>query len=148
LDFSSTDDLIMTLERGPDMDVLRAAPEAVDLAVLKALVDDPDIASKARGTALVRRLWDAAGLPDFRKVGAEHHARLVAQLYGHLATGLGHIPADLFANELAKLDNIQGDVDSIAARIASTRTWAYIAHRPDWLADPAHWAGRVGRKIV
>ena len=23
------------------------------------------------------------------------------------------------------------------------RTWTYIAHRPDWLADPAHWAGRT-----
>ncbi len=143
LDFSNVDSLIETLEYLPNAEVLRAAPEAVDLAVLRALVDEKAVIDNARSPALVRRLWDAAGLPDFRKVGAEHHARLVAQLYAHLATGHGHIPADLFAAELAKLDNVQGDVDTIAARIASTRTWAYIAHRPNWLADPAHWVGRA-----
>ena len=26
----------------------------------------------------------------------------------------------------------------------AVRTWAYIAHRADWLADPAHWAARTG----
>ena len=37
----------------------------------------------------------------------------------------------------------QGDVDTLPARIAAIRTWTYIAHRADWLADPAHWAERA-----
>ncbi len=143
LDFSNVGTLISALEEPPNDPALRSAPEAIDLAVLKALADDRQIADRAHGKVLVRRLWDACGLPDFRKTGPEHHARLVAQLYGHLSVGNGHIPADWFAAELARLDNVQGDVDSVASRIAHVRTWAYIAHRPDWLADPAHWAGKT-----
>ncbi len=143
LDFSSPEDLIASLETHPDNPRLRPAPEAVDLAVLKALSSDLLIYGRARGDARVRRLWDACGLPDFRKLGPEHHAQLVSQLYGFLSDGNGHIPAHWFANEIQHLDNIAGDVDTIAARISAVRTWAYIAHRPDWLADPAHWVGRA-----
>src|SRR3569623_706012 len=44
----------------------------------------------------------------------------------------------------ALVDEGIGDVETIAGRIAGVRTWAYIAHRSDWLADPAHWAARTG----
>ncbi len=36
-----------------------------------------------------------------------------------------------------------GDVETIAGRIAAARSWAYIANRADWMADPAHWADRT-----
>lgn len=143
VDYASPDALLTSLETLPDQQVLRAAPESVDLAVLRALAEDQAVRNLARGSAMTRRLWDACGLPDFRKVGADHHARLVALLFSHLATGNGHIPADFFAAELAKLDNVQGDVETLASRIASVRTWAYIAHRPNWLAEPQHWAART-----
>jgi ATP-dependent RNA helicase SUPV3L1/SUV3 len=139
LDFRSVDALIASLERAPDNPVLRPAPEAIDLAVLKSLASDPAVADLTGDAGSVARLWEACGLPDFRKTGAEFHARLVAQLFGHLATGKGHIPPQLFAAEIARLDDVQGDVDTISGRLASVRTWAYVAHRRDWLADPAHW---------
>ena len=41
LDFRSVDALIRSLERRPDRPGLRAAPEAIDLAVLKRLAGDP-----------------------------------------------------------------------------------------------------------
>ena len=96
--------LIRDLERRPDEAGLRAAPEAVDLAVLKRLAEDPDVKSRARGPDRVRRLWAACGLPDFRKTGPEHHARLVARIYLHLTEGDGHIPQGWFAEQVARLD--------------------------------------------
>ncbi|MFM7029397.1 MAG: helicase-related protein [Chakrabartia sp.] len=143
LDFGSIDDLIGSLEVKPDSDVLRAAPEAIDLAVLKILANEAMVRDRARRPALVARLWSACGLPDFRKVGAEHHGRLVTQLFGFLSEGNGHIPADWLAKEITRLESIQGDVETVAARIAAVRTWAYVAHRADWLADPAHWAEKT-----
>jgi ATP-dependent RNA helicase SUPV3L1/SUV3 len=142
-DFSSVGRLIGSLETRPDRDGLRAAPEAIDLAVLKRLAAEPDIAHRARGTVMTERLWAACGLPDFRKTGSESHARLVARIFQHLSEGDRHIPAHWFADEIARLDTVQGDVETIADRIASARTWAYIAHRADWLAEPAHWAERT-----
>jgi ATP-dependent RNA helicase SUPV3L1/SUV3 len=143
-DFSSIDALINSLETLPDHPALWAAPEAIDIAVLKSLAEDSGVRDRAQRPSMVARLWDVCGLPDFRKVGAEHHARLVGQIFAHRSEGAGYIPPPWFAGEIARLDNVQGDVDSIAQRIAGVRTWAYIAHRSDWLADPAHWIEKTG----
>jgi ATP-dependent RNA helicase SUPV3L1/SUV3 len=143
LDLSSVERLIASLERRPSRVELRAAPEAVDLLVLKRLAEDPDVLARARGPARVRRLWAACGLPDFRKTGPDHHARLVATLYTHLSQGNERIPRGWFAEQVARLDNVQGDIETLADRLAGVRTWAYIAHRPDWLADPAEMIERT-----
>ena len=143
LDFSGIDALIRSLERRPVRQTLRPAPEAIDLAVLKFLAGDAEIRGRAVGAERVRRLWAACGLPDFRKTGPEHHARLVAKLYLHLSEGDGRIPQSWYSEQVAKLDNVQGDIDTLADRLAGVRTWAYIAHRSDWLADPAAMADRT-----
>lgn len=140
---ASIDALIADLERKPTSPALRPAPQAIDLAVLKRLADEPWVRDRARSKAMVGRLWDACGLPDFRKTGAEPHSRLVGRVFQHLSEDQGHLPVAWFAAELAQLDTIQGDVETLAGRLAAVRTWAYIAHRPDWLAEPAHWAERT-----
>ncbi|MDB5694227.1 MAG: helicase, partial [Alphaproteobacteria bacterium] len=142
-DFRSVEALIRSLERRPEAPGLRAAPEAVDLAVLKRLAEDPEVRKRAKGQELVRRLWAACGLPDFRKTGADHHARLVARIFDHLTEGDGRIPQAWYAAQVAQLDNVQGDIDTLADRIAGVRTWAYIAHRADWLAEPERMAERT-----
>jgi ATP-dependent RNA helicase SUPV3L1/SUV3 len=142
-DLSSLDALIGALEARPTELVLRPAPEAVDLAVLRRMAGEPWVRDRVREPAMVQRLWAACGLPDFRKTGADHHSRLVGRVFRHLSEGTGHVPVPWFADGLARLDTIQGDVETLADRIAGVRTWAYIAHRADWLADPAHWADRT-----
>ena len=140
LDFSDVRALIASLERPSDDPVLRPAPQAVDLAVLKLIAEDPAIAARRGGGA--RRLWAACGLPDFRKVGPMHHARMVRRLFSYIGDG-GHIPHEWFAAEVARLDNVSGDIEVLADRLAGVRSWAYIAHRADWLKDPVKWAERT-----
>ena len=140
LDFSDVPSLIGTLEERPDDPMLRPAPEAIDLAVLKLIAEDPAIA--ASKSAQVRRLWAVCGLPDFRKVGPMHHARMVRRLFSYIGEG-GHIPHEWFAAEVARLDNMSGDIEALADRLAGIRSWAYIAHRGDWLKEPAKWAERT-----
>jgi ATP-dependent RNA helicase SUPV3L1/SUV3 len=140
-DLSSLDALVASLEARPAAPVLRAAPQAVDLAVLKRLAAEPSVRDRVRTPAMVARLWAACGLPDFRKTGPEPHARLVGRIFQHLSEG--HVPHQWFADEIARLDRVSGDVDTLADRIAGIRSWSYIAHRADWLADPGHWAERT-----
>ena len=143
LRFDSLGHLIGDLERSPSSPVLKPAPEAIDLAVLRRLSDDPQIAASVRGTAAVRRFWSVCSLPDFQHRGPEHHASFVSQLWQHLGQGRGHIPVDFIARRIADLDSVQGDVEKLGARIAAIRTWAYVAQRRDWLADPEEMAGRA-----
>ncbi|MGI8706566.1 MAG: helicase-related protein [Sphingomicrobium sp.] len=140
LDFTDVRALIASLDAKSDDPLLRQAPEAIDLAVLKTIAEDPAIAAR-RGLA-ARRLWAACGLPDFRKVGPMHHARMVRRLFSYIGDG-GHIPHEWFAAEVTRLDNMNGDIEALADRLAGIRSWAYIAHRSDWLADPAKWAERT-----
>ncbi len=141
--FDNLATLIADLESKPGEIGLRAAPTALDLDVLKRLAEMPEITSLIRSPVGVARLWEAASLPDFRKMGSEFHARFVASLWPYLAQGAGFLPHQLFAAEIARLDNIQGDVDTLSARIAAIRTWTYIAHRSDWLEHPAAMAARA-----
>jgi ATP-dependent RNA helicase SUPV3L1/SUV3 len=140
LDFTDVGTLIASLEARSEDPLLRPAPLAIDLAVLKLLAEDPAIAAR-RGSA-ARRLWAVCGLPDFRKVGPMHHARMVRRLYSYIGEG-GHVPHEWFAAEVARLDNVQGDIEVLADRLAGIRSWAYIAQRADWLADPQKWAERT-----
>jgi ATP-dependent RNA helicase SUPV3L1/SUV3 len=140
LDFTDVRTLIRSLEAKSDDPLLRSAPEAIDLAVLKLIAEDPAIAAK-RGVQ-ARRLWAVCGLPDFRKVGPMHHARMVRRLFSYIGEG-GHVPHEWFAAEVARLDNVSGDIEALADRLAGIRSWAYIAHRADWLKEPAKWAERT-----
>ena len=140
LDFTDVGRLIASLEAKSDDPILRPAPEAIDLAVLKLIAEDPAIVGK-KGTQ-ARRLWAVCGLPDFRKVGPMHHARMVRRLFSYIGEG-GHVPHEWFAAEVARLDNMSGDIEALADRLAGIRSWAYIAHRADWLKEPAKWAERT-----
>jgi ATP-dependent RNA helicase SUPV3L1/SUV3 len=140
LDFTDVRSLIASLETKSGDPLLRAAPLAIDLAVLKQIAEDPAVAAAREAKA--RRLWAVCGLPDFRKVGPMHHARMVRRLYNYLSDG-GHIPHEWFAAEVTRLDNVGGDIEALADRLAGIRSWADIAHRSDWLNDPAKWAERT-----
>ena len=142
-DTSSVDALIASLERPPPPGPLRAAPPATDLKVLKRLADETWVRDRTRHPAMVRRLWAACGIPDFRKLGLDPHTRFVERVFRHLTEGRGHVPHQWFADEIARLDTVSGDVETLAGRVAAIRSWAYIAQRPDWLADPAEWQART-----
>src|SRR6476646_578876 len=108
LDFSDVRALIASLETKSDDPLLRPAPEAIDLAVLKHIAEDPALLAKKGNAA--RRLWAVCGLPDFRKVGPMHHARMVRRLFSYIEKG-GQTPHGWLAAEVALLDNMNGDIE-------------------------------------
>jgi ATP-dependent RNA helicase SUPV3L1/SUV3 len=145
-DYASLPRLISSLERTPELGGLLKAREAEDLTVLKALARDDEIRGIASHRAAIARLWEVCQVPDFRKTMADEHAQLVKRLYLHLMQEGGRLPEDWIAAQVRRLDRTDGDIDTLATRIAHTRTWTYIANRPDWMTDPAHWR-EATRKI-
>jgi len=133
--------LLRDLEAKPEREQLAPAPEAIDLAVLKRLAEDPDIAGGVTTPGLVRRFWEACQLPDFRQHGPETHARFVARLWQDLRGG--HLGADYVAGRIAELDRAEGDIDTLQGRIAAIRSWAYICQRPDWVLARDEMAARA-----
>ncbi|MEM7780432.1 MAG: helicase-related protein [Pseudomonadota bacterium] len=138
--FDTLEVLIGDLEARPLDEVLRAAPQAIDLAVLKRLAGEP-IGEDIKGAGNVRRFWEACSLPDFRQLGVDPHARFVARLWQDLRDG--YIGADFVAARIAELDRMQGDIDTLQGRIAAIRSWAYICQRPDWVLARDEMAARA-----
>ncbi|MFC0589786.1 helicase-related protein [Novosphingobium aquiterrae] len=139
--FDSLAALIGDLEQKPERSELAAAPEAIDLAVLKRLAEDPDVAGTVHGSAAVRRFWEACSLPDFRQAGIDTHSRFVARLWQDLRGG--QLGGDFVARAIADLDRPAGDIDTLQMRIAAIRSWAYIAQRPDWVLARDEMAARA-----
>jgi len=135
--------LIADLEAPPDHPALAPAPPAIDLAVLKLLAEEPEIAASVRGSGAVRRFWEACSLPDFRQLGADQHARFVARLWTDLSAANGYLGADYVARAIAELDRPSGDIHALQQRIAAIRSWAYIAQRPDWVLARDEMAARA-----
>lgn len=127
--------LIADLEVPPNDPMLRAAPLASDLEVMQQLATDADAMAPIDSPAMVRRFRDVCGLPDFRRVGPEAHRRLVGRLWTDLSRGAGHVDPDWFVTQLGRLDVTEGAVEVLADRIAAVRSFCYVAHRGDWLAD-------------
>jgi len=133
--------LVGDLEAPPDEVGLSAAPEAIDLAVLKRLSEDPEIAATVTTPELVARFWEVCSLPDFRQQGVDHHARFVARLWQELRNG--QLGSDYVAQSIAQLENVSGDIDTLQGRIAAVRSWAYITQRESWVRNKDEMASRA-----
>jgi ATP-dependent RNA helicase SUPV3L1/SUV3 len=143
LDFGALPNLMRSLAAVPDRPGLKLAEESLDEATLRALAADPAIAERCRDRSALLRLWDACQTPDFRKTGAEDHQRLVRTVFESLTGRRGRLPEDWIAGQYAHLDRLDGGIDALSTRLASVRTLAYVANRPDWLADAAGWQDRT-----
>ena len=144
LDFTSIASLQRSLDTLPERPGLTRAPIAVDQLVLDIAAHDPDVVRQACVPADVARLWEVCQIPDYRKLSPGAHAELVLQVFGFVVRR-GVIPDSWFAQQIAAVDRVDGEIDVLSARIAQVRTWTYIANRPDWLADPQHWQGTTRR---
>jgi len=143
LDFGSLPLLMRSLAAQPDRAGLKLSDEALDEHTLRALAAAPEVADRARDRTALFRLWDVCQTPDFRKTGFDDHLRLIREFFDALTGRAGRIPDLWIAGQYAGLDRIDGDIDALSARLASVRTLAYVANRPDWLADAAGWQGRM-----
>ena len=99
----------------------------------------------AKVRADVERLWEACQIPDYRKTSPAAHAELAATIFAFIARR-GKIPPDWIARQIALVDAVEGDIATLANRLAQVRTWCFVANRAGWLDDAGHWQG-VARRV-
>ena len=139
LDFSSIEALKESLKLPSDHSVLVRGRMVDDVQALENLSHMPEIRDRAMGPAGIKRLWEVCQVPDFRKISTSDHVELVANLFGFIMDDDPVIPEDWFASQVAFSDRTDGDIDTLANRIAHIRTWTFVSNKMDWLNDPQHW---------
>ena len=143
LDVSSVDALLAALRRAPTHPILRRVSNALDELTLETLARDGETGARATTPRHVERLWSLCTLPDFRKSGPDGHVRLVKSFAEKLIEPDARLKDDWVYGQVARLDNSEGDIDSLQNRLSQIRTWTYAANRDDWLENAKDWRGRT-----
>jgi ATP-dependent RNA helicase SUPV3L1/SUV3 len=143
LDFSSVEALLAGLDAPPPSPRLLRVRAAEDQRALAALAHDREAMAATDGPEAVALLWEVCQIPDFRMMLTESHTRFISRVYRFLRGPEGRLPTDWVANQMSQLDRIDGDIDTLMARIAHVRTWTYVSHRPDWIENAVEWQERA-----
>jgi ATP-dependent RNA helicase SUPV3L1/SUV3 len=143
LRFESVAALLKSLEERPSIPGLVQAREADDHRALQALAGSQEVVELAVHPGAVRVLWEVCQIPDFRKAMTDSHTRLLGHCFHHLAGLEQRLPTGWIAGQMANLDRVDGDIDTLMARIAHIRTWTYITHRSDWVDNATAWQERA-----
>ncbi len=140
-DFSSLEALKRSIESPAPMEGLARALPAVDARALDLVSQEEDVARLADRPERIALLWDACSLPDYRRIAPAQHADIIAAIYLDLARD-GHVDEDYLAEQVQQADRVDGEIDTLSARIAQIRTWTFVSNRPGWVANPAYWQER------
>jgi ATP-dependent RNA helicase SUPV3L1/SUV3 len=143
LDFTSLDELIVSLKQRPTRRCLQLVERADDLGALLQLASRPDIRARAQGAERVALLWEVCRIPDFRKVLVEHHASLLAEIFKQLTSAAARLDPDWVDERVRRLEDVGGNIDDLMMRMESVRIWNFVAHRARWLDDARHWQQRT-----
>jgi ATP-dependent RNA helicase SUPV3L1/SUV3 len=143
LRFESITLLLKSLEERPIVPGLVRAREADDHHTLRTLARNHEVAELAVNPDAVRLLWEVCQIPDYRKVMTDSHTRLLGHCFLHLASAARRLPTAWIAAQMASLDRVDGDIDTLMTRIAHIRTWTYITHRGHWVPDATAWQERA-----
>jgi ATP-dependent RNA helicase SUPV3L1/SUV3 len=143
LRFDSVGALLRSLDERPPKPGLIQMRDADDHRALQILSRNAEIVGLTTHPGAVRLLWEVCQIPDFRKMMSDSHARFLAHCFTHLAGRDERLPSAWVGAQMAQLDRLDGDIDTLMVRIAHVRTWTYITHRGDWIDDAADWQERA-----
>jgi len=143
LRFNSVGALLQSLDERPHAPGLVQIRDADDHRSLQLLSRNAEVSALTTNPGAVRLLWEVCQIPDFRKVLSDSHARFLAHCFTHLAGPAERLPSQWVGAQMAQLDRLEGDIDTLMQRIAHIRTWTYITHRGDWLDNAADWQERA-----
>jgi ATP-dependent RNA helicase SUPV3L1/SUV3 len=139
LSFASVAELVESLRQRPRRPCLHRVEHADDYEALVWLSRVDAVRHRAVGREAIELLWEVCRIPDYRKLLVDSHGQLLAAIYEQLAGPGGRLDEDWMAHRILRLDDTDGDIDTLMTRIAFVRTWTYVTNHDRWVPNAAHW---------
>ena len=139
LNFNNPTSLLKSLEEKPNKDWLRKIHECEDEKVLKYFLKKLDLYNLSNVKETMKLLWECCQIPDFVKKTYGNHINVVEKVFNFLNNDKGKITDNFMHLQLMKLDKLDGNVDSLANRIANVRTWSYVSNKNNWVENQNYW---------
>tara|TARA_Y100001970_G_scaffold177145_1_gene215850 strand:- start:454 stop:2931 length:2478 start_codon:yes stop_codon:yes gene_type:complete len=143
LNFNNGNSLIKSLDERPNKSWLKRIHECEDEKVLKHILKDSEKLSLFNNENELRLLWECCQIPDFSKKTYGNHIEIVGKVFNFLREKPGKISNNYMKEQLALVDKMDGNVDSISNRIANVRTWAYVSNKSNWVENQDYWIERT-----
>ncbi len=139
LNFNNAPALIKSLNEKPKKEWLRKIHECEDEKVLKYFLNNMESHNIKDNKDTLELLWECCQIPDFVKKTYGNHIEVVGKVFDFLNGINGKISNDYMRIQLMKLDNLDGNVDSLSNRIANVRTWSYVSNKINWVENQNYW---------
>jgi len=139
LNFNNALALIKSLNEKPKKEWLRKIHECEDEKVLKYFLNNMESHNIKDNKDTLELLWECCQIPDFVKKTYGNHIEVVGKVFDFLNGINGKISNDYMRIQLMKLDNLDGNVDSLSNRIANVRTWSYVSNKINWVENQNYW---------
>ncbi len=139
LNFNNPLSLLKSLEEKPNSNWLRKIHECEDEKALKYFLREKNLENIEFDKRKLNLLWECCQIPDFVKKTYGNHYEVIKNVFNFLNSKKGKITDDFIRLQLIKLDNLDGNVDSLSNRIANVRTWSYVSNKKNWVENQEYW---------
>ena len=142
LDFNSLKKLFISLEANPPFNFMRKKVGALDALSLNYLSEIDSIKSKISSKETLSLLWNVCQIPDFTNSLSGMHFNLLEKTF-ELLLSKGKLDNDWIKSQISRLDNFDGEIDTLLNKISNIRTWTFITNRKKWLDECDYWQDKA-----
>mgnify|MGYP001193517037 CR=1 FL=1 len=142
LNFTNVESLIRSLETKPKNEFLKRIGECEDEKVLRLLIKN-DSVKNTFSKEVTKTLWECCQIPNFSKKTYGNHIDVVKRVFEFLISKSRKVTNDYMKTQLKYLDKYEGNIDTLANRISSVRTWSYVANKKGWVDNADFWTKRT-----
>ena len=143
LNFTNIQNLIVSLEKKPNRELLKRIHECEDEKVLKLLLKNDENTKKLASKDLLKTFWECCQIPDFSKKSYGKHIEIVKKVFEFLTSKSGKVSNEYMKIQLNDLDKYDGNIDTLSNRISNVRTWSYVANKKRWTDNSDFWIERA-----
>ena len=143
LDFSSSNDLINSLNKKPFDKLLSRNKDLIDESTFRYLVSENPNFNFKNDSRNVKLLWECCQIPDFTKSSYNEHTDIIFKVFSFLSSKNRKINNNWMKQQLNNLDNYEGNIDSLANRISYVRTWSYVSNKSNWVENADYWVAKT-----
>ncbi len=143
LDFTSSNDLINSLNKKPFDKSLSRNKDLIDESTFRYLISENSNFNFRDNYRNVKLLWECCQIPDFTKSSYNEHTDIIFKVFSFLSSKKGKINNNWMKQQLNNLDNYEGNIDSLANRISYVRTWSYVSNKSNWVENADYWIAKT-----
>ena len=139
INFNSINSVIDSFKMFPVKSFFIHKKNAEDEINFRALSKDKDIIKYLNNSKTISLLWDICRIPDFQKIFNDSYLDLLKNIFLKLIKNEGFLDEEWLRQKILRLENYLGGIEELSIKIASIRTWTYIANQSKWIQNSQFW---------